>query len=255
MLIKVLVNGALGKMGREVVQAVNNQSDMQVAAGVDPLATKDFDEIRLYRDLAAAITEVKPDVVVDFTNPTVVRENIRTCMQFGVRMVVGTTGLTEADVQALQAEVADKDWAVLIAPNFAIGAVLMMNFAQQAAKYFTDVEIIEYHHQQKKDAPSGTAIKTAEMISQVLHKDGLHTSDEIEKIPGARGGQYNNIHIHSVRMPGYVAHQEVIFSSPGQMLTIRHDSTHRESFMPGVLLAVRKIAELKGVIYGLEQIL
>jgi 4-hydroxy-tetrahydrodipicolinate reductase len=252
---RVLVSGALGKMGTEVIKAIGQASDLEVVCGVDPKAEKDADGIRYYQELAPAIKATNPDVVVDFTHPGVVLENIKICLEHGVRAVVGTTGLTAEDVERLEHEAAKPDWAALIAPNFAIGAVLMMKFAQEAARYFPNVEIIEYHHNQKKDAPSGTAIKTAEMINQVLTGEAENNPDEFEKLPGARGAASSAVQIHSVRLPGYVAHQEVIFSSAGQLLTIKHDSTHRESFMPGVLLAVRKIDQLEGIIYGLEHIL
>lgn len=252
---RVLVSGALGKMGSEVINAVRQAADLEVAAGVDPRAEYDVDGVKMFTELAPAITATKPDVVVDFTQPGVVVENLKTCYELGVRAVVGTTGLTADDVEKLKRELVREDWAALIAPNFAIGAILMMRFAQEAARYFPNVEIIEYHHSQKKDAPSGTAIKTAEMINQVLTGQREANPDEFEKLPGARGAASSAVHIHSVRLPGYVAHQEVIFSSAGQLLTIKHDSTHRESFMPGVLLAIRKIGELEGIVYGLEQIL
>jgi len=255
LMIKVLVSGALGKMGQEVVKAVSSQDDMQVVAGVDPIATAPINGITMYQDLNEALSKTEVDVVVDFTEPTQVLKNIQICLEKNVRVVVGTTGISDQDLVLLQEQSSDKDWAGIIAPNFAIGAVLMMRFAQEAAKFFPDVEIIEYHHQQKKDAPSGTAIKTAEMISQVQVNQKQKEDPTIQIIPGARGGRFDNINIHSVRLPGYVAHQEVIFGLPGQNLIIRHDSTHRESFMPGVLLAVRKVKDLQGIIYGLEHIL
>ena len=176
-------------------------------------------------------------------------------MNKGIRVIVGTTGITSDQIGELQASVTRDDWAALIAPNFAIGALLMMRFAQEAAKYFPHVEIIEYHHRQKQDAPSGTAIKTAEMINQALSGQQPANPDQSEMLAGARGAKSGRVHIHSLRLPGYVAHQEIVFSSSGQLLTIRHDSTHRESFMPGVLLAIRKIHTLTGVVYGLEQLL
>ncbi len=252
-MIRVLVSGAQGKMGTEVIKAVRAQNDMLLVGGVDPAAQDQTGDVKIYGDLKTAISELNPDVVVDFTHPGVVLQNIKICMEENVRLVVGTTGLTEADINELQAEAAGRKWAVLVAPNFAIGAILMMRFAQEAAKYFADIEIIEYHHNQKKDAPSGTAIKTAEMINHMLANSDQNSA-ETEENP-ARGRIINNVNIHSLRLPGYVAHQEVLFSSTGQLLTIRHDSTHRESFMPGVLLAIRKIGILTGVVYGLEEIL
>ncbi len=254
-MIKVLVSGAAGKMGKEVVQAVRHQKDMRVVAGVDPMGNVGNQELELFPDLAVALDKVRPDVVIDFTHPHVVMENIKICLSKQVRMVVGTTGLDDAELKRLEVKAANKNWAALIVPNFAIGAVLMMRFAQEAAQYFPDVEIIEYHHNEKKDAPSGTAMKTAELINQCLIDKGTKDEDQFEIIPGATGASSGEVRIHSLRLPGYVAHQEIIFSSFGQNLIIRHDSTHRQSFMPGVLLAVRKIHNLKGFVYGLEHIL
>lgn len=254
-MIRVLVGGAAGKMGREVIQAVNNQSDMQIVAGVDPVANPDIKGVELFTDLAVAIDATKPDVVVDFTHPNVVIGNIKTCLAKETRIVVGTTGLNEAELKQLEAKAVNKDWACVIVPNFAIGAVLMMRFAKEAAQYFSNVEIIEYHHNEKKDAPSGTAMKTAEIINQHLIAKEEVINESFEIIKGATGAVSGKVRIHSVRLPGYVAHQEVIFSSLGQNLVIRHDSTHRRSFMPGVLLAIRKLPALKGFVYGLEQIL
>lgn len=248
---RVLVNGAAGKMGSEVLKAVNEQNDMEIAAGVDVLMQSDINGIKLYNDLDEAIRAENPDVVVDFTEPGAVLQNIKSCIKHKVRVVVGTTGLTKNDFTDLEIELSE--WAALIAPNFAIGAILMMSFAKQAAEYFSDIEIIEYHHQQKKDAPSGTALKTADMINQVWEQKGIKKMQEAEN--DARGFRSNGLNIHSVRLPGYVAHQEVILSLAGQNLTIRHDSTHRSSFMPGVLLAIRKIDQLQGIVYGLEHIL
>ncbi len=254
-MIRLIVSGAAGKMGREVIKAIAQQEDMQVVAGVDPTLDV-IDQIKVYTDLAQAIRETKPHVVIDFTHPGVVKQNIEVCLAHNIRMVVGTTGLAAQELEELQMRVKDRDWAALIVPNFAIGAVLMMRFAAEAAQFFPNMEIIEYHHEQKKDAPSGTAIKTAEMISQVLkNSPDQQDNDSYEKIMGSRGGQLGNVQIHSVRLPGYVAHQEVICGLSGQSLTIRHDSTDRVCFMPGVVLAVEKIHSLRGVIYGLENIL
>lgn len=254
-MIKVLVSGALGKMGQEVIRAVNSQDDMKLVGGIDPKGSGQKDGINIYGDISEAILHTQPDVVVDFTEPKEVLKNIQICLKHHVRVIVGTTGISEQDLILLQEQCVGKQWAGLIAPNFAIGAVLMMRFSQQAAKFFPNAEIIEYHHEQKKDSPSGTAIKTAEMIKQVQQGASLVKDDTIQIIPGARGALYEDINIHSLRLPGYVAHQEVIFGLPGQNLIIRHDSTHRESFMPGVLLAIRKIKDLNGITYGLEHIL
>ena len=183
------------------------------------------------------------------------RKNAMTAIKLGVSPVIGTTGLSEEAKNEIKKLAEEKKVPVFIAPNFAIGAVLMMLMARQAAKYLPDVEIIELHHDKKLDAPSGTAVQTAQLIQEVreAHKQGH--PDEKEKMTGARGAEYEGIRIHSVRLPGYVAHQEVIFGGLGQTLTIRHDSLDRESFMPGVVLACKKVRALSGLTVGLEKIL
>lgn len=176
-------------------------------------------------------------------------------LSHGVRPVVGTTGFSETDIEELRRLAEEKELGAIIAPNFAIGAILMMKFAQMAANYFEDVEIIEKHHDRKLDAPSGTAIKTAELISKVRQSKQQGHPDEKEELVGARGANVDGMRIHSVRLPGLVAHQEVIFGGVGQTLTIRHDSLNRESFMPGVKLAVEAVLNLKTLVYGLEHII
>ena len=192
---------------------------------------------------------------MEFTSPAVVMNNLRVLLQNKVCPVVGTTGLSKEDLAELTALSQEKNTPVFIAPNFAIGAVLMMKMAKAAAKYLPHVEIIEMHHDQKLDAPSGTALQTADMIREVRKSMKQGHPDEKEKLPGARGAEVDGIHIHSVRLPGYVAHQEVIFGGLGQTLTIRHDSMNRESFMPGVVLACKKVRALKGLVIGLDQLL
>lgn len=231
--MRVLVNGAHGKMGSEVCKAVQNASDLTLVGGVDP-SGRTRDDLKIFTDLAQAIKETRADVVVDFTTPQAVEGNMETCLAHNVPMVIGTTGFSEQSLQEWQTRALQENWKAIIAPNFAIGAVLMMKYAREAVGFFEQAEIIEYHHAQKLDAPSGTALRTRTLMEEVHDK----------QIP-----------IHSVRLPGLVAHQEVILGLPGQTLTIRHDSTNRESFMPGVLLAVRKISEIKGVVIGLEHIL
>ena len=214
-------------MGRTVCDAVEGAGDMELVGGADPA---------LGTDLADVIDQSRPDVVVDFSVPSAVFENAKLCLERGVHVVVGTTGMTDDQLRELAALAERGDANCVIAPNFAIGAVLMMQASQLAAKHMPEAEIIELHHDQKKDAPSGTAKRTAELISEA-------------------GG---NVHepIHSVRLPGLVAHQEVIFGGPGQTLTIRHDSIDRSSFMPGVLLAVRRVGELpERFSVGLERLL
>lgn len=261
---KVVVAGADGRMGREVVKAVLKENDMILVGAVDArnhgedigtLAAGKPSGVYLAGNLGRVLEETRADVVVDFTTPDTIRENLEIYFSHKVNVVVGTTGISEDDIDVIDRKARDAGIGVVIAPNFAIGAILMMKFAAEAAKYMPHVEIIELHHDRKLDAPSGTAIKTAELIR--AHREPVKQGhpDEYEKIQGSRGGEYSGIRVHSVRLPGYVAHQEVIFGGLGQTLTIRHDSINRESFMPGVILAVRKVMELKGVTYGLEKLL
>jgi 4-hydroxy-tetrahydrodipicolinate reductase len=217
--IKVLVNGAKGKMGQETVKAV------QKADGLTLVGQTDMGD-----DLAKTIKETGANVVVDFTNPQSVMNNIKIILASGAHGVIGTTGTTEANLREVKTLTEKHRVNCLIAPNFAIGAVLMMQFAQEAIKHMPNAEIIEFHHESKIDKPSGTSERTAHLMGK--------------EIP-----------IHSVRLPGLVAHQEVIFGGLGQTLTIRHDSISRESFMPGVILAIKKIARAKGLVHGLEHLL
>lgn len=242
--MRVMIIGSKGKMGQETVKAVMNASDLTLVAQVDR-----------GDDLDAILNETKPDVAVDFTHPSCVKQNTVALLEHGVYPVVGTTGLSAEDLNEVHALASEKKLAVFVVPNFAIGAVLMMMFSEKAAKYMDRAEIIEFHHDQKADAPSGTSIKTADLMAQANPQLNAVTLDEKEIVPGARGGNYKNIPIHSVRLPGFVAHQEVIFGGKGQRLTLRHDSIDRACFMPGVILAIRKVKELSGVVYGLENIL
>ena len=262
-MVKVLVSGACGRMGKAVVQAVMEDNELELVAAVDLEGGMDAGEaagigkcgVLVSTDLGRAIDEAKPEVMVDFTQPDAVFANAKLALQRGVSPIIGTTGLAD-DAKAELEKLAEENGApCFIAPNFAIGAVLMMLFARQAAKYMPDAEIIELHHDKKLDAPSGTAVQTAKMIAEVraAHRQGH--PDEKEKIAGARGADIDGMHIHSVRLPGYVAHQEVIFGGLGQTLTIRHDSTDRFSFMPGVVLACKKVREGKGLVVGLEHLL
>ncbi len=232
--MRVVVNGAAGKMGAEVCKAVQSSPDLHLVAGVDPRGRGLLRGVEIFTNLKEALEASSADVVVDFTTPQAVGSNMETCLAHNVPMVVGTTGLSVAELKEWQARALQENWKAIIAPNFAIGAVLMMKYAQEAVAFFEHAEIIEYHHAQKLDAPSGTALRTRKMMQEVHDKE---------------------IPIHSVRSPGLVAHQEVILGLPGQTLTIRHDSNNRESFMPGVLLAIRRIPNIRGVVIGLEHIL
>ncbi|MDD3653092.1 MAG: 4-hydroxy-tetrahydrodipicolinate reductase [Desulfotomaculaceae bacterium] len=264
-MLRVIVNGAFGRMGREVMKAVWNSEDMELVGAVDSVGVGteigtliDTTDCRIFleNNLEETLTRLRPDVAVDFTTPRVVFQNSMTIIKNGVHPVIGTTGMSSTQIQELIDLSQRLEIGGVIAPNFAIGAVLMIKFATEAARFMPNVEIIELHHDQKIDAPSGTSIKTAEAICEQRgdFQQGLAT--EYENINGARGGKFNGgIRIHSVRLPGLVAHQEVIFGGLGQTLTIRHDSINRESFMPGVLLGIRKAMHLERVVYGLDKLL
>lgn len=257
-MIKVLVNGALGRMGSEVVKKVTAENDLTIAAVVDikpGTITVDENVYQVTTDLVAVIKETKPDVVVDFTRPDVVMDNLRKVLALGVRAVVGTTGFSDADLQEVDSLAKANNTALLIAPNFALGAVVMMKLACEAAKYFPHVEIIEKHHDKKLDAPSGTAIITAQKISEVRASMQQGNPDEKETMPGARGADYEGMKIHSVRLPGYVASQEVIFGGQGEVLRISTEPINRECYMPGVALGCRKIMDKQGLVYGLDKLL
>ncbi len=264
-MIKVLVIGACGKMGREVVKAVCVQDNMQLVGAVD-LVNVGLDVgsivlnkeigVNIKSDLQNAIDEVSPDVAIDFTQPSVIYNNAKILLNNGVKPVIGTTGLTDEQLAELKKLSEEKGVSALIAPNFTIGAVLMMMFAKKAAQYFDNAEIIELHHNQKKDAPSGTAVKTAQLMAQEKSDFAKNNCAETELIEGSRGGtSYSNIHIHSVRMPGFIASQEVLFGAAGQIMTIRHDSMDRECYMSGVILAVNHVFNNSGFVYGLDNIL
>lgn len=259
----VIVNGACGRMGQAVLKAVQEADGLELVGAVDIKGGADTGSlvglpangILVETDLEALLARKKPEVMVDFTRPDVVFGNVMTALAHKTSPVVGTTGLSDEQKAEIAKAAEANDTPAFIAPNFAIGAVLLMVMSRQAAKYMPDVEIIELHHDKKLDAPSGTAIQTAAMIAEVrkAHKQG--NPDEFEKLEGARGADYEGMHIHSVRLPGYVAHQEVIFGGLGQTLTIRHDSMNRESFMPGVVLAAKKVHSLKGLTVGLDKLL
>ncbi len=268
--IPVLVNGALGQMGREVIKVVASAEDMVLAGAVDLARSgEDVGEVLGLGSLGVVLSDDLQGqlmlltqrsgsaVMVDFTHPSSVYENVRSAIAYGIRPVVGTTGLSSDQIKALT-EFADKaSIGGLIAPNFSVGMVLLQQFSIQAAQYFDHVEIIELHHNRKADAPSGTAVKTAEMIAQSIKKAfNVPTVEETEVISGARGGQaHQGIRLHSLRLPGLVAHQQVIFGGLGQTLTLQHDTTDRVAYMPGVLLGIRKAVQLDTLVYGLETIL
>ena len=260
---KIVVSGALGKMGQEVVKLVDRTEEFELVGAVDvDKIGEDINEVlnleessaEISDNLAATLEQVEVDTVVDFTTPQIIMDNIRTVSEAGINMVVGTTGITEADLSEVEELTEQNNNNVIIAPNFAIGAILMMEFSKKAAKFLDDVEIIEQHHDAKLDAPSGTAIKTAELIEENLTAKE-DSCEEIEKLAGARGAEKDGINIHSVRLPGLVAHQEVLFGGEGQTLKLRHDSINRRSFMPGVKLAINKIDGIDGLVYGLDNLI
>ncbi len=262
--ITVAVAGASGRMGREVVKMVLEDPELELVAAIarsagpvdaGTLAGKPDTGVIVSPSLAEALKASRPDVLVDFTGPKSAMPNAEIALAYGVRPVIGTTGFTSEQIAELDKQCKDKGIGGLIAPNFSIGAILMMKFSAMAAKYFPHVEIIEYHGDQKLDAPSGTSIKTAEWISEARQELRQGNPDEEEVIEGARGGYYNGFRIHSVRLPGVFAQQEVVFGAFGQTLKIRHDSYDRAGYMPGVNTAIKKIMNVTGMVYGFEHFL
>ena len=242
--MRVGVLGAKGKVGATMVQAVEAADDLIFTAGVDA-----GDPLSLFADS-------QTEIVIDFTHPDVVMDNLKFLIDNGIHAVVGTTGFTDKRLSQVEAWLEEsRTTAVLIAPNFAIGAVLSMHFAKQAARFFESAEVIELHHPQKADAPSGTAARTARLIAEA--RKGLPPNPDATStgLEGARGADVDGIPVHSVRLAGLVAHQEVLFGTQGETLTIRHDSLDRTSFVPGVLLAVRTVGEHPGLTVGLEPLL
>lgn len=255
MSIKVIVAGFKGRMGSTAVDMIKNDSELELAALLDPFAAeKEIDGVPVFTD-KSDLVGLDAEVWVDFTIPKVAYENTHFALENGFRPVVGTTGFTQEQIADLMTLSADKKLGGLIAPNFAIGAVLLMEFAAKASKYFPDLEIIELHHDKKKDAPSGTAVKTAELIREARAYKKQGTADEEETLVGARGAEFDGFRIHSVRLPGLVAHQEVIFGAQGEGLTLRHDSYDRISFMNGVNLGIKEVVQREQLVYGLEHLL
>jgi 4-hydroxy-tetrahydrodipicolinate reductase len=241
--INVAVLGARGRMGAEVVKAVSGAKDLKLVAELD------------LGDSLDQLISSKAEVVVDFTTPDSVMANLEFLISHGVHAVVGTTGFDAARIKKVEALLsANPTVGVLIAPNFAIGAVLMMEFAEKAAKYFESAEIIELHHPDKVDAPSGTAARTAELMTTARKSAGLSSMPDATttSLDGARGATVGEVPVHSIRLRGLVAHQEVLLGGPGETLSIRHDSLDRAGFMPGVLLGVRQVVSNKGLTFGLE---
>lgn len=263
--IRVFVAGAIGKMGQEVIKTILVQDDLVLVGASDTRGQGQdvgymMGSSRIGIDISGPLNleilnSSKADILVDFTNPQSVLKNAKLAIKAGVVPVIGTSGLDDTDIFEIEDLVKQEGVGAFVASNFSIGAILMMRYAREAAKYLPHIEIIELHHDQKLDAPSGTAIKTAEWISQVREPMAQGHPNEFEKLTGARGADFGGIHIHSVRLPGLIAHQEIIFGGLGQALTIRHDVFTRETYMPGVVLAIRKAFKLTSMVIGLENFL
>ena len=250
-MIKVAVAGCGGRMGSAVVDAVEAAEDMELICGIDP--SNPAKEFPIYPSLDEALSHESFEVLVDFTQPDVVAQTLSVALPAGIDCVVGTTGLSDDTLRSL-ADTAKEGTCLFYAPNFTTGAVLMMEFAKAAAPYFPEAEVLEFHHCNKKDAPSGTAVRTAQLISESrgFQSAAPGKETEIEGAQGARGALIEGVPVHSIRSMGYVASQEVVFGSMGQTLTIRHDSWDRTSYMPGVLLGIRSVKKCDGLVVGLE---
>jgi len=260
--IKVVVHGAAGRMGREVLNALCRDAELKAVGAVDLKADRDrlllpdgSTEIPFSSDLEAILSRSRPDVMVDFTIAKATMPAARLAASAGVNLVIGTTGLSPSDVDEIGRLCRESDVGAVVAPNFSLGAVLMIQMARLAARYFDYAEVIEMHHEGKADAPSGTALATARAMAEARGKPFRYPKLEKESLSGTRGGQVEGVSLHSVRLPGLLAHQEVILGAMGQTLTIRHDSISRESFMPGVIMAIKRVVNIKGLVYGLETLL
>ena len=273
--IPVLVSGALGKMGSEVVNSVLNSSDCELVAAIDTnkknngenisqLLNLKKSEVIVSNDLEGSLCSISQDyrnekikpVLVDFTHPDSVYENTRSAIAYGISPVVGTTGLTPSQINDLAIFAQKANIGCAIIPNFSVGMVLLQQAASVAAKFYDNIELIEMHHNQKADSPSGTCIKTAEMIEEYPKKYNQSLVKESESLKGVRGGvRDSGLNIHSIRLPGLLAHQVVIMGSPGETYTIKHDTIDRKAYMPGVLQAIRKIGKFDSLIYGLEKLI
>jgi 4-hydroxy-tetrahydrodipicolinate reductase len=260
--IAVLVHGALGKMGQQVLSALCRDSAVEPIAGVDLRADQEHlrlpdgsGEIPLSSQLEPVIMSSKPDVLVDFSAAAAVIPMVRTAAKHHIDLVIGTTGLSAAELDEMEQLCREYDIGAIVAPNFSLGAVLMVQLAKVAAKFFDYAEVIEMHHERKTDAPSGTAITTAKEMTEARGKAFSYRSPEKESLVGSRGAQYQGVALHSLRMPGLLAHQEVIFGGAGETLRIRHDTISRECYMPGVILAIKEVGQIKGLVFGLDRLL
>ena len=259
--IKVVVHGAFGRMGRETVNTLCREPEIQLVGAVELQVTEDAlslpngsGTIPLSSDLGSILTSYQPDVMVDFTIASAVMPAVRVATERGVNLVIGTTGLTADDLAEIDRLAVAHQVGAVVAPNFTTGAVLMMHLAKIAAKYFDYAEIIELHHHLKADAPSGTALSTAKAMAQARGKPFQSPQQKEETLP-SRGEKVEGITLHSVRLPGLMAHQQVLLGGPGQTLSIRHDTISRECYMPGVILAIKEVGKHKGLVYGLDSLL
>lgn len=259
--LRVVVHGALGKVGQQVLDAVCQESEMEIVGAVDLKATQDLlplpdgsGTVPFSSDLDSILLTCKPDVMVDFTIAHAAMPAVRTATNQGVNIVVGTTGLTPDDIAEIDRLSREHQVGAVVAPNFALGAVLMMHLAKIAGRYFDYAEIIELHHHLKADAPSGTALSTARAMAEARGKP-FQLPPKQKKSSVSRGEQVEGVSIHSVRLPGLMAHQEVLLGTAGQTLSIRHDTINRECYMPGVILAIKEVVKRKGLTYGLDVLL
>ena len=257
--IRVAVHGAAGRVGREVVDAVHQAPDLELVAAIDHLPPKEAPPlpqgVPYYADVRYGLESSKADAVVDFTNASASLAMVPLALSFGARPVIGSTGFLDDQVAYLDVLCREHHLGGFLAPNFTVGAVLLAKLAAIAAPFFDYVELVEEHHEEKIDAPSGTAMSIAKAIREAHPAPFQRNVPEREPLPGSRGGDFEGISVHSSRMPGRMAHHQVTFGSPGQTLTLRHDTINRECYMPGVLLAVRKVGQLEGLVVGLDKLL
>ena len=259
--LRVAVSGIFGRVGTTVANAVAREDDLTLVGGVDIIAADEGftaangQTIATETEFSEMLTQAEPDVIIDFTRADAARVNVRAALERGVHAVVGTTGMETAEVAELGELAAANDVGLMVAPNFALTAVLMMHVSKLIGKHMDYCDIVEYHHERKIDAPSGTALQSAIDIREARGSDFISSPTEKETLAGTRGGVHGGINVHAVRMPGMVAHQQIVFGGLGQTLTIRQDSTSTESFVPGVLMAVRAVPELKGLTHGLDALL
>ena len=260
--ITVLVHGALGKMGKEVVAAISRDPELELVGAVDIKATQDqltlpdgSTKVPLSTDLSSLVKTCHPKVLLDFTIAEAAMSAARIALKEGINVVIGTSGLTEDNLKEIGQLAESNKVGAMVAPNFTIGIAVLLNAVKNAAKFFDYVDITEMHHHEKVDAPSGTALATAKVIVEARGKPFLYSKTKKETLSGTRGGEVDGVTIHSVRLPGFVASQEVVFGGQGQTLRIRHDTIGRECYVPGVIMAIKEVVNRKGLIYGLDTLL